>query len=287
MTGFQVPPLPAGAGSPGEGGRVLAFRRRPSPPRRRRKSVLLSLLRPLATALAVVALPLALATWVVTSPCFALRRLEVDGTGRIPEAGVRRSLAPLLGENLVTLPFPEVASRVAENPWVASVEMEKDLPDGLRLRLAERRAVALVVARGGALAYADVDGRAIAPVAAGEPVDGLLVVRGATPGSGAVARALAVADDLGRANPDWAALLEEVEVLGEEDFRLRTRALPFPLLVRSAHVRWKVPLLEQLLPELGRRYTAFEAIDLRFSRRIVVQPVVAPGARRAQGRAAL
>jgi hypothetical protein len=161
---------------------------------------------------------------------------------------------------------------VRENPWVASVEMKKELPDGLKLRLAERRAVALVAARGGALAYADVDGRPIAPLAAGERPPGLLVVRGAVPGSDGVAKALAVAGDLGRANPDWAACLEEVEVLGEEDFRLSTRSLPFPLLVRSQHVRWQVPLLEQLLPERGRRYTTFDAIDLRFSRRIVVQP---------------
>lgn len=271
--GLQVtPPLPAP-----EAGRVLPFRRRGAPPRRKKRNVLLSLLRPLATALGMVALPLGLATWVVTSPCFALRRLEVEGTGRIPAARVEKTLLPLLGENLLTLPFPEVASRLAEDPWVASVEIEKDLPDGLKLRLAERRAVALVVARGGGLAYADVEGRAIAPVVPGEKPGRLLVVRGAVPGSGGVARALAVAGDLGRANPDWASTLEEVEVLGEEDFRLRTRALPFPLLVRSAHVRWKVPLLERLLPELGRRYTAFEAIDLRFSRRIVVQPAVTSG----------
>lgn len=280
--GLQMGPL-APAGS--EGGRVLPFRRRPLLPRRRRRSMLLALLRPLATALAVVALPLALATWVVTSPRFALRRLEVEGTGRVAEPGVRRSLSPLFGENLVTLPFSAVASLVAQNPWVASVEMEKDLPDGLKLRLAERRAVCLVLAAGGALAYADLEGRSIAPVPAGERPAGMLVVRGATPGSGGVARALGVAGDLSRANADWAASLEEVEVLGEEDFRLRTRSLPFPLYVRSRHVRSKVPILEQLLPELGRRYTAFEAIDLRFSRRIVVEPAVAPGAKTAPGRA--
>jgi cell division septal protein FtsQ len=270
--GARAGPMSPGApGAPGAG-RVLPFRRRASLPRRRRRSLLLGLVRPLAAALATVGLPLALATWVVTSPCFALRRVEVHGTRRIPAAGVRRSLAPLLGENLVTLPLPAVASLVAQNPWVASVEMEKELPDGLRLRLAERRAVALVAASGGALSYADLEGRAIAPVGPSERPAGMLVVRGAVPGSGSVAKALAVASDFARANPDWAACLEEVEVLGEEDFRLHTRSLPFPLLVRGDDVRWKVSLLERLLPELGRRYVAFDAIDLRFSRRIVVQP---------------
>jgi hypothetical protein len=34
----------------------------------------------------------------------------------------------------------------------------------------------------------------------------------------------------------------------------------------------KVKRLTELLPELDRRYPAIQAVDLRFSRRIVVQP---------------
>ena len=60
--------------------------------------------------------------------------------------------------------------------------------------------------------------------------------------------------------------------MGEEDFRLHTDALPFPLLVRSGQVKPKIERLVELLPELSRRYMRIEAVDLRFSRRIVVQP---------------
>src|SRR4030095_6440613 len=63
-----------------------------------------------------------------------------------------------------------------------------------------------------------------------------------------------------------------IEVLGEGDFRLRTDALPFPLLVTSGQVGPKVQRLVELLPELSRRYPQIETVDLRFSRRIVVQP---------------
>jgi hypothetical protein len=202
-----------------------------------------------------------------------VREVEVTGTRRVPERGVRRALAPLAGDNLVLLPLPAVEALVAENPWVKSVEVVKELPGRLRVRVAERRAEALVIT-GSVLSYADVDGRPIAPVAPGEATAGLLTVRGATPGSGGVARALAVAGELAAAEPDWAAALDEVEVLGEDDFRLRTRVLPFPLLVRSGSVVPKVRLLESLLPELGRRYVALAAVDLRFSRRIVIEPAV-------------
>jgi hypothetical protein len=65
-----------------------------------------------------------------------------------------------------------------------------------------------------------------------------------------------------------------VDVLGEEDFRLHTRDLPFPLLARRADLVSKVHRFEALLPELGRRYTALGVVDLRFARRILVQPLV-------------
>jgi hypothetical protein len=61
-------------------------------------------------------------------------------------------------------------------------------------------------------------------------------------------------------------------VLGEEDFRLHTGALRFPLLVTRGQVGPKIRRLEELLPELERRYPAITVVDLRFSRRIVVQP---------------
>ena len=94
----------------------------------------------------------------------------------------------------------------------------------------------------------------------------------ANPAGVGVAAALKVAAELGRVQPDWAAKLAQIEVLGEEDFRLHTDALPFPLLVTAGQVGPKVQRLVELLPELTQRYTRIEAVDLRFSRRIVVQP---------------
>ena len=81
-----------------------------------------------------------------------------------------------------------------------------------------------------------------------------------------------MAAELGRVEPNWAAKLAQIEVLGEEDFRLRTDALPFPILVSGGEVAPKIQRLVALLPELARRYPRIEAVDLRFSRRIVVQP---------------
>ena len=268
---------------PGAGGRVLDFRRRGTPPRRRRKSLLVKLVKPLAAAVGLVALPVGVVAWVLTAPLFRLRDIDVrepKGTpGRVTAAAVRQALAPLQGRNLVRLSLADAAARVASNPWIASVEFAKDLPHGLRVRVSERRPIALLLA-GSDLVFADAEGRAIAPVATPAELEaarkaGLLVVsfRGA-PRANGMAAALKVAAELGRVEPNWSAKLAQIEVLDEEDFRLRTDALPFPLLVKEGEVAPKLQRLVTLLPELARRYPKIDAVDLRFSRRIVVQPAV-------------
>jgi cell division septal protein FtsQ len=276
---------------PGAGGRVLDFRRRGTPPRRRRKSRLLKLLKPLAAAMGVVGTPAALVAWVLTAPLFQLRAVDVrmakGSSGRVPEAWVRQALAPLRGRNLVQLPLAEATARVQRNPWIAAVEITKELPGRLRVKIAERRPVAMMLA-GSDLVYADSAGRAIAPVStpaelAAARKSGLLVVSfpgephrftgiSGISGISSIGSALQVAAELGRVQPNWAAKLAQIEVLGEEDFRLRTDALPFPILVTGGEVAPKIQRLVALLPELARRYPRIEAVDLRFSRRIVVQP---------------
>jgi len=277
--------MPGGVGG---NGRVLDFRRRGTPPRRRRKSRVVRLLKPLAVALLVVATPSALVAWVLTAPLFQLRTVDVRQvkgapSGRVPAAWVRQALAPLTGKNLVQASLAEATARVQANPWIASVEMVKELPDRLRVRIAERRPVALMLA-GSGLVYADSDGRAIAPVAtpgelAAARKAGLLVVSfPREPHPAGIGSALHVAAELGRVEPNWAAKLAQIEVLDEEDFRLRTDAVPFPILVRGGEVAPKIEKLIKLLPELTTRYPRIEAVDLRFSRRIVVQPVTANSA---------
>jgi cell division protein FtsQ len=212
---------------------------------------------------------------VLSAPQFALSEVVAAGSERVPAAWIEKALAPLHGVNLVQLPLAAAAARVGRHPWVAEVELEKELPGRLRVAVVERRPVALLV-RGGALFFADERGRPIAPVGPegrqARAARGLLVIEAPERAPDGLKRALELAADLGRANPTWAGQLTRVEVLGDRDFRLTTSALPFTLLVRSGDVRPKVRRLEALLPDLARRYPAVAAVDLRFARRIVIQP---------------
>lgn len=281
-------------------GKVLPFRRRAVKPQRRSRSKAVRWLKPFATAVLVVGLPASALTWLVSSPRFRVAHLEIEGTDSGLVAWVRQRLGPFDGENLLVLPLSRVSRELGEHPWIEALEISKQLPDRLRVVIHERRPEALVD-RGGRLFYADGSGRPIAPVAPGGTEDpaapagtasadapseaatgpaeppagvsaaGLLRVVGPAAVEG-VPGALSIRRELVRVQPQWGTGVTEVEVLSDEDFRLHTTALPFPLLVRAGDVEPKIRDLEALLPQLLDHYGELAAVDLRFRRRIIVEP---------------
>jgi len=254
-------------------GKVLPFRRRNAAVRVRRRNPWLALAGPFAQAALLVATPLLLALWLLSSPTFALVRIEVAGNRVVSESWVEGALAPLGGRNLLRLHLPEVERRLGANPWIARVTVEKRLPDGLRVALVERHAAALLRTADG-LAVLDSEGHVVAPWTPELGAEDLLLVSVGTQGPVELGGALAIADELQDAAPDWAATLSEVEVLSEDSFRLFLGALPFPVAVRSGTLVARLPMLRHLLPELERRYPALASVDLRFERRLIFQPVV-------------
>lgn len=254
-------------------GKVLPFRRPAAAVRVRRRNRWLVLLAPLGRAAALVGAPAALAFFLFGSPTFAFARVEVVGERRVESQWVEAALAPLKGENLLRLSLPAVEKLVRANPWVAEVRLEKRLPDRLRVAVRERHPAALLRTAEG-LTVLDDAGRPIAPWQPGWGIGDLLLVSLGTASEVDLGGALAIAGELARAAPSWAATLSEVEVLADDEFRLDLGALPFPLLVRAGTLGERLPTLAALLPELDRRYPAIGAVDLRFERRIVFQPIL-------------
>jgi cell division protein FtsQ len=281
------------------------FERAPTPRRgnavrRSRRSLMARWLKPLAAMLALAAGPAAAMTWLMTSPRFAVRELSVVTGERVPELWVRQALAGVVGDNLPRLPLARAQAILRDHPWVESASLRKDLPARLVVRVVERQAVALLRADDG-LHYLDARGVRIAPfdpsaergvdlplisvVAAGTPAAGTPAAGTPAGDEAAVLRpAVRLLSEIDEVGSPWIAGMSEVEILGEEDFRLHTSTLPFPVLVKIGTLNQRARRLEELLPHIVERYGA-AAVDLRFARRIIVQPSVAgtvarePGAR--------
>lgn len=256
-------------------GRVLPFRRRAWSARRKRRPLWLLLGVPLAGAVGIVGAPAVLVVWVLHSSRFALVDLVVEAGPRVPRAWVLEALQPLRGSNLVRLRLTEVRARLSGHPWVASAELGKELPRRLRVRVHERQAVALLRSEA-ALAYLDAGGQVIAPWTPEADEDLLLLAAPASTPSAELVAAMAIAGRLERAAPAWGAALSEVEVLGEDEFRITTAAVPFPMVVRAGTLEESARRLQELLPEISRRYPRVEGVDLRSERRIVIEPAAVP-----------
>ncbi|HEV8631955.1 MAG TPA: FtsQ-type POTRA domain-containing protein [Thermoanaerobaculia bacterium] len=262
--------------------------RRPLAMRRRRRSGVAALLAGAAVrALLVVALPVGIVVWLLYSPYFLIREVKVDGGARVSAAWVEENLRPLVGRHVLAVSLEGVRQRLSAHPWVASVELRRELPDRLRVTVLERRPVALLAEPDGGKTFLDGAGLPIAPCPAPGQADptgvlepgrahGLLTVRDRFAGAVPVQAALDVVAELRRAQPTWGLEVREIEVLGEGEYRVTTAALDYPLLLKRGTVEEAVTNLQLMLPEISRRVPAVALADLRSPRRLVIQPQ--PGA---------
>jgi cell division protein FtsQ len=240
----------------------------------RKRMLIFRLAKPFVAALVIVGAPAALAFWLLTSSRFAVRELTVATGERVSVARAEQALAPLHGRHLLWVDLADVESRLAEDPWVAGVAMRKELPHGLAIEIEEKLPAAQLW-RDGELYYVERDGGLIAPVE-GERDAELTVLRADDEERPEVEAALAMAARWRELQPEWGRGVSEIDEVGDEDFRVHTAALPFPVLVHPSTVEAGLQRLPRLLPEIERRYAAVEAVDLRFPDRVVIQPAAKP-----------
>jgi hypothetical protein len=251
--------------------------RRALPSRRRRKSGLARLFAgALVRALLLVGVPGGLVVWLLYSPYFLIRDVRVEGGARVAAEWVEGELRPLVGRHVLAVSLQGVQRRLSEHPWVASVELRRELPDRLRVVVVERQPVALLATAEGR-SFLDREGEVIVPC----PPDagqGLLLVRHPSRGPVPVQAVLDVVAELRRAEPAWGLAAREVEVLGDGEYRVRGASPPYPLLLQAGTVGEAVINLRRVLPEIERRFAAIELLDLRQPRRLVVRPTEPPPA---------
>ena len=254
---------------------------RPSPFRRRRlvvphrrRSRTQVLLQPFLLAVVLVGLPITLALWIYTSPQFLLGEVHIGTTEQVSTADVAEALGHLRGRHLLGLSLADVEGKLVANPWIKSATIRKELPNRLVVQIQERQPAALL-RQGSELLYVDSEGFVIGVYDPAGEVD-LLLLSEAGGAQLNVAEALTVAADLVRLAPALSRGLSEIEALGLGDYKIHSEGLDFPILLRAGEVAAQIIKLEKLLPEIARRFSEVEAVDLRFSRQIVIQPAGEP-----------
>jgi cell division protein FtsQ len=99
---------------------------------------------------------------LLEDPFFRVREVEVEGSQRIPREALL-SLAELERvSNLFSLRLKEVAKRLESHPWIEQVQVRKVFPNKVRIRIVERKPVAILQLE--ELYYIDAGGLIFSPV---------------------------------------------------------------------------------------------------------------------------
>lgn len=238
------------------------------------------LARWLAAGMALVVLAsggLVLTRWLLTSPRFAVRHVEIQGLAWLRDDEVRAAAGIEPGQNLFTVDEVAVARRLEQLPRVKRARVVRGLPDRVVLVIEERSPFALAV-RAGRLYWVDEAGHLLGPepraVAPGLPVITGLTAEGESrpAAEGAqVQSATALLRMLLRTGGGLAARLSEIRV-GPAD------AGPVLYTDDGIEVRldrdWteeELGRLDGVLAQLRAEPEPVESVDLRFRDQVVLK----------------
>ncbi len=149
------------------------------------------------------------------SPVFEVQSIDVVGVERLSEDEVRSAAALPEDSTLLRFPRADMIERLVAHPWILEAHVSRDFPDGLRIRIEERKPAAQVDTGGALFWLIDPEG-VVLEQRAPETTSTIVVIRdiedfepvaGSRSDSKTLANALAVLEGL------------------SEELRMRTRAV--------------------------------------------------------------
>lgn len=198
---------------------------------------------------------------------FAVRTIDVVGAVHTPADALDIVTSRYVGLNLFKIDIARVQNDLGGLAWVSRIDIEKKLPDTLRIKIAERKPVALVRS-GDRLLYADEQGVAFAELSPAVGDDDLPLIANA---SGAeLVRTIKFLTELRTRDPHVYARISEVRPVPPRGFAVFDRQINALVYVNADDVSAKWRSLYSILDAEQRPPIAYA--DLRFADRVVIKP---------------
>jgi len=227
---------------------------------------------------ALVFLATAAAELAAESKLLELQGVVVRGNAYVTDEAIVSQLGEIKGQSLLTLDPERLEARLRKHPRLRGAKVRRHLDRRLLVQVEERRPVALL---GGALMVeVDGEGRVLPPIARGALPDlpilvgwgGRLPAPGTRLASPALHHALALLDELGRTDPEFLAMVSEIDLSRSPVYRLHLVGRSAVLI---AHARSLAPAklggVRAVLEDLERRGRSSVEVDLRFEGQLVVR----------------
>ena len=197
---------------------------------------------------------------------FAVRAVEVEGAVHTPRAALDAMTRRYVGLNLFQLDIASVQRDLGDVSWVRRVDVEKKLPDTLRIKITERVPVALV-RNGEVLSYVDEEGAAFAELSPAVGNDELPVIADAE--GAELKRTVALLRELRVKDRELYSRVSEVWPIPPRGFALYDRQIGAVVYANAEDIAAKWRNLYGVLA--AENNPKIEYADLRFADRVIVK----------------
>ncbi|HEX8171085.1 MAG TPA: FtsQ-type POTRA domain-containing protein [Thermoanaerobaculia bacterium] len=219
---------------------------------------------------AVLALLGVAAIWIwrltQSSARFAVKTIEIAGAVHTPHAQIELVTRNYEGLNLFQIDLARVRRDLGHLGWVRRIDIEKKLPDTLRIKITEREPVALARI-GDALRYVDEDGAPFADLSPSAGDDDLPLI---TDAAGAeLQRTVAMLRELRAHDRDLYLRVSEVRPVPPRGFAIYDRQLRAFVYAGADDLAAKWRGLYAIVK--SENDMSIEYADLRFADRVIVK----------------
>jgi cell division protein FtsQ len=204
---------------------------------------------------------------------FAVRHLGVTGAVHTPGGEIDAITRHYVGLNLFKIDIARVQHDLGSLPWIARIDIEKNLPDTLRIKIVERTPVALVRGEGpeGRLTYVDEHGVAFAALSPSVGDDDLPLISGAS--GDELVRTVALIGHLRVHDPQVFARISEARPVAPKGFAFFDRSLGAFVYANGDDLSGKLRRLDAIVRAEKFTTGSVEYADLRFDDRIILKPI--------------
>jgi cell division protein FtsQ len=199
---------------------------------------------------------------------FAVRTIEVDGAVHTPRGALDVITQRYVGLNLFQIDIERVQTDLGGLGWVRRIDIEKKLPDTLRIKITERQPVALV-RNGDRLLYVDEEGVPFAELSPRVGDADLPLISDASDTE--LVRTVALLRDLRARDRELYSRVSEVWPIPPRGFALYDRQLGAVVYANDEDVAAKWRNLYAVLR--AENHPKIEYADLRFADRVIVKPL--------------
>lgn len=207
------------------------------------------------------------------SPYFSIKNIVCEGTSVRTEPAIRRIFSDVRGQNLLNLDLRPYQELALKHQWIASIELHRDLPATLHIKLVERE-VAGVCQYKGQVHLFDHDGMIIDDLQGGQILVDTPVLRGIREESlrEDLLFGFRFITDLKAESQLFWENMEELDIKNRENIIAYSSLIHAPVFLGRTPEPGNLSRFLSIIPFINKNYPELEYVELGVPHQVVIMP---------------